>query len=120
MVTIQLMNYTNSERCTMHAYSMNGLNKTSTQSINQEGEESERESERVSQRESSSVSESEKESEKKDLHQGELIDLKNPELYIYQEEESIKEVRVRKEEEWKMRIIEVATKEKNEKVRSML
>jgi hypothetical protein len=64
----------------------------------------------------SSVEDLKKESEKKDLNGGELIDLKNPELYIYQEEDSIKEIRIRKEEEWKMRIQEVATKEKNEKV----
>lgn len=45
-----------------------------------------------------------------------LVDLKNPELYTYKEEDSIREVREKKEEEWKMRVLEIATKEKNDKV----
>lgn len=44
------------------------------------------------------------------------MDLKNPELYTYQEEEEIRIIREKKEEEWKKRIQEVATKEKNDKV----
>lgn len=45
-----------------------------------------------------------------------LVDLKNPELYTYIEEDSIKFVREKKEEEWKMKVIEIANKEKNDKV----
>ena len=54
------------------------------------------------------------EEERKDL-----LDLKNPELYTYKEEEHIKEVREKKEEESKKREMELATQEKNAKVRNI-
>jgi hypothetical protein len=54
-----------------------------------------------------------KDNEKDD---GKMVDLEDPDKYIYKEEETIKFVRVTREEERKKKEIEIALKIKNDKV----
>jgi hypothetical protein len=58
-----------------------------------------------------------KENEKDD---GKMVDLEDPDKYIYKEEDMIKYVRVTREEERKKKEIEIALKIKNDKVKLYL